>query len=109
LQSVLLVESVLNRIELAVLLQALDGHDLASVGLNRERGTRLHRLAVQQDSAGSAGRGVTADVRAGERKDLADEVDEKHARLDLAFANGSVDVDSNLVAGHCQCSPFARA
>ena len=44
LQAVLLPEALLERVQLAVLLQALDGRDLAAVGLHREHGARLDRL-----------------------------------------------------------------
>ena len=83
LQAVLLVEALLDRIELAVLLEPLDGHDLAAVGLHGEDRAGLDRDAVEQDRAGAAVRRVAADVRAGQPQVLAQEMDEEEARLDL--------------------------
>jgi len=51
LQSVLLIKPFLDRIELAVLLQPLHGHDLAPVGHHGEGGASIHRLAVKQHGA----------------------------------------------------------
>src|SRR5258706_14192400 len=54
LQRVLLGEAFLDRMELAALLEALDGRDLRAVGLHREHGAGLDRLAVQHDGAHAA-------------------------------------------------------
>ena len=86
LQAVLLQEAVLDRVELAVLLQALDGRDLAAVGLHGEHGAGLHGHAVEQHRAGAAVGGVAADVGAGEAQVLAEQVDQQQARLDLRLA-----------------------
>ena len=86
LQPVLLQEALLDRVELAVLLQPLDGHDLAAVGLHGQHGARLHGHAVEQHRAGAAVGGVAADVGAGEPEDLAEQVDEQQPRLHLGLA-----------------------
>src|SRR5438552_9508210 len=49
LQPVHLLEALLDRVELAVLLEALDGGDAPPVRLDREQGARLHRRAVEED------------------------------------------------------------
>ena len=77
------MEGLLHRMELAVLREALDRRHLAAVGLHREHGARLHGLAVDVHRAGAAGRGVAADVRAGQPESIAEELDEQQARLDV--------------------------
>src|SRR5262249_1790688 len=106
LQSVLFGEALLHRVELAALLQALDGSDLRAVGLHREHGARLDRLAVELNSAGAAVRGVAADVRAGHAENLAQQVHQQQARLDLRLPHRPVYRDADLVLGHI--SSFAR-
>ena len=66
MQTVLLKESVLQRMQLAVLFETFDGSYLASVGLNGERGARLDRAPVHHDGAGAAMARIATDVRAGE-------------------------------------------
>ena len=60
--------------------------DLGAVGLHREQRAGLDAAAVDQDGAGAALARVAADVRAGQEKVLAQEVDQEHARLDVGFA-----------------------
>ena len=48
----------------AALGQALDGDDLGTLGLDREHGAGLHRLAVDVDGAGAAMAGLAADMGA---------------------------------------------
>src|SRR6185436_13004139 len=97
LQRVLLGEGFLHRVQLAALLQALDGVDAAAVGLHGEHRARLHRLAVELDRAHAAMRRVAADVGAGQAQVLADEVHQQQPRLDLGFAHRAVHRDADLV------------
>ena len=69
LQTVLLLERGLDRMQRTVALQPFDGGDRSAVGLHREHRARLHRRAVEQHGARAAARGVAADVRAGEPGD----------------------------------------
>ena len=64
LQRVQLVEALLDRVELAVDLERLDGADLVPLAHHRERRARLDRLAVHQHDAGAAVGGVAAPVGA---------------------------------------------
>src|SRR4051812_34153476 len=105
LQRVLLGEAFLDRMELAALLQALDGRDLAAVGLHREHGAGFDRLAVQHHGAHAAVRRVAADVRAGEAEILADEMHEQEARFDFRLAHRAVHRDADLVLRHDYCPP----
>ena len=87
LQRVVLVERLLERGELTVGREALDGRDLRAVGLDREEHAALHRLAVEMHGAGAAVARVAADVSPGQPEIVPDEVDEQapcgHLHLDL--------------------------
>ena len=86
LQAVLVPERLLERVQRPALRQPLDRQDLVAVGLNGEHRAGLHRLvAVHDDDAAAAARGVAPDVRAGEPALLAQEVGEQRARLDVAL------------------------
>ena len=63
--------------------QALDRGDLRAVGLHRQHGAGLDRLAVDMHDAGAALAGVAADMGAGQAQLLAQELDQQRARLDL--------------------------
>ena len=65
----------------------------AAVGLRREHGARLHRLAVEQHGARAARRGIAADVGAGEADDLAQVLHEQRTGLDLVLGGCAVDRD----------------
>src|ERR671934_36253 len=77
--------------QIAVRCDPFDSRHLAAVRLDGEHGARFHRPPVEQDCAGTACRRVAADVRAGEAELLAQEVDEKLARLDLGLVANAVD------------------
>ena len=96
LEAVLLLERGLDRVQGAVALEAFDRRDLTAVGLHREHGARLHRLAVEQHRARAATRRVAADVRAGQPGAGADVVGEEHAWLDVVRGLGAVDGDVNF-------------
>ena len=96
LQRVLLVEALLDRVELAVDLERLDGADLVALAHRRQHRARLDRLAVHQHDAGAAVGRVAAPVGAGQAERLADEVDEQQARLDVARDLLAVDGDRDV-------------
>src|SRR5215510_8844728 len=77
LESMLLPESFLNGMQLAALLQSFDGTDVAAVRLYGEDRARLHRIAVDDDGAGTAVRRVAADVRARQTEVIAQQVDQQ--------------------------------
>src|SRR5262249_27604995 len=66
LKAVVFAESFLHRMKLAVGREAFDGQHVCALGLDREHGAGLHRLAVDVDDASAALGGVAAHVRAGE-------------------------------------------
>src|SRR5262249_11643168 len=59
----------------------LDGPALVTVGHDRQRGARLHRLAVEMHDAGAALRGIAANMRAGQSQILAQELHQESARV----------------------------
>src|SRR6266849_5034174 len=91
LQTVLLPEALLDRVQLAVLGEPFDRHDVGAVGLDGEHVARLHRLAVHDDRAGAALARVAAHVGPGQPDVLSDVVDEQQARLDLVGDRLAVD------------------
>src|SRR5215831_12827995 len=100
LQTVLLGETLLHRVELASLLQSLDRGDARAVGLHRENGAGLDRVAVEVDRARAAVRGVAADMRAGHAEGLPQKVHQQQPRLDFRLARRAVYRDFDLVRGH---------
>src|SRR2546428_11894428 len=68
LQAVVPVKRVLDRVKLAVVREALDRGDLATIGLEGEQRAGLHGLPVQQDRAAAATGGVAPDIGAGKPK-----------------------------------------
>jgi hypothetical protein len=76
LETVVLPERLLQRMEPAVGGEALDRRDLGAVGLCRQHGAALHRLAVQVHRTGAAVGGVAAYVRAGQPETIAQQVNQ---------------------------------
>src|SRR6266852_3643035 len=91
LQPVFLPEPLLDRVQLAVLRQPLDRHDVGAVHLDGEEVARLDGLAVHEDRARAALAGVTADVRPGEAHGLADVVHQEKAGLHFVAVALAVD------------------
>ena len=90
------MKAFLNRREFAVLGETFDGCYIFAVGLDGEHGAGLDGYSVEQDGACAAGRGIAADVGAGETRIVADEVDEEQARLNVGGVGGAIDVDGDL-------------
>ncbi len=65
----------------------------------------LALVAVEQDGARAAVARVAADVRAGQAEDVAEEVHEQQARLDVGLPDGAVDGDADVLRGHRQIPP----
>src|SRR5207253_2994924 len=83
LQAMTLLERRLHRMQFAVGREAFDGRDLGAFRLDGKDRARLDRVTVDQHGAGTALPGVAADVRAGQSKVVADEIDEQRARIDF--------------------------
>ena len=95
LEAVLVPERLLERVE-GRRPSAMPSIVLTSraVGLDGEHRARLGALAVDVDGAGAAVARVAADVGAGQPEDVAEEVDEQEARLDVGLAGLAVDGDA---------------
>ena len=79
--------------QFVVLLQALNGHQLASIGLYRKHGTGFGRLAIDDNSAGTTAGGIAANMGASQAQIIAKPVDKQRARIDITFVDGSIDSD----------------
>src|ERR1700730_1915601 len=97
LQAVLVPESLLKRVELAVLGHALDRREALALGLEREHGAALDRLAVHQDRAGAALACVAPDVGASQADHVPQVVHEQKPRLDLMLVVMTVDCRRHLL------------
>src|SRR5262245_41570391 len=96
----LLKESLLQRMELTVLFQALDRQHLAPIGLNCEQGAGFDCLAIEYDRTGATVARIAADMCACEPKVLAKEVHQKQSRLDFCSLRSSVDSHVDTGLGH---------
>src|SRR5712691_4141119 len=97
LQAVLVPESLLHRVQLAVRGEAFDGGDARPVGLHRQHRARFDRLPVDQHCAGATLTGVAANVGPSEPQCLAQEMNQKQTRLDLGALLHAVDRDGNCM------------
>ena len=72
----MLHEGLLERVQLAVLREPLDGRDASTVELDREGETGVHGAAVGDHGAGAAVAGAAALLRPGEAEVIAEDVQE---------------------------------
>ena len=96
LQAVTLGESLLNRVKLAVLRHAFDGHYIGAVGLHGENRAGFDGEPIHMHRAAAALAGVATDVGPGEPELVAQEVHEQHAVLDRARLLHAVDLDGDF-------------
>jgi hypothetical protein len=87
----LLKETVLQRMQLAILFEAFDRGDRTSVGLNGESRARLDRITVHHDRARAAVTRVATDVRARQAQRFAEEVDQQQTWFDVETMFDAVD------------------
>src|SRR5258708_41170 len=100
--------------KLASLLQAFDRGDFRAVGLHREHGARLDRVAAEDHGAGGGMGGGAGEMGGGHPEHVADEVYEQKARLDFRLAHRAVDRYADLVFRHghfppARCTALRRA
>src|SRR5215204_6265731 len=108
LETVLLPERGLHRVELIAVSEALDRLDLRPVRLDGEHGARLDRPAVDMDGAGAALAGVAADMRPGQVEVLPQRLDEESPGLDIELPWRPIDDERDMFA-HGHEPPAARA
>ncbi len=101
----LIPEGLLDRVQLAVLGQALDRRQAAALGLDGEHGAALDRLAVDQDRARAALARIASDMSACEPQVVSEIVHEQQARLDLMLVPAAVDGCRDLVFHHSSLTP----
>ena len=92
--------------QLAVLAQALHGHELVAVCLGSEDETGADELAVEQHGARSAFALLAGVLRAGKTQPLAKDVEQALAGPDVGLASLAVD---GQLDSHCRQRSTARA
>ena len=90
-------ESLLQGMKTA---QAFDSEHLTVLRLKREAITTLYRLAIDDDRAGSALRGVATLVRTGQSAALAKRLEQTLITRHLALPGSAVDEKTNLRIAH---------
>src|SRR5579864_4269549 len=113
LQSVLLPEALLQRVELRALGQALNSLYVRPVRLDSEERARFDGDTVQDDSAGAAIGGVAADVGAREVQVLPEKMNQQESRFNLRCVGLTIyrQADAGPIdwrGGHA-VPPWARA
>src|SRR5690348_17984283 len=81
----MLSEGRLHWMELVAVSEAFDRGDLRALGLHRQQGAALDRVAVHVDDTGAALAGIAADMGPGEAQMLAQELNQQRAGLDIAL------------------------
>src|SRR5512133_1687349 len=108
LQTVLVHESLLNGIELAVLFQALDSSDLVPARHCGEHGAALDRRAINLDNTDAAVGRIAAPMGTRQAELVPQEVHKQHPRFDLANVLIAIYLDRDLHINHPSC-PRQRA
>jgi hypothetical protein len=83
LQTVMLAESGLDRVQIVRTADAFQGDNLGAIGLSCQQRASLHSLAVHMNHTGSALRGVAAHMGSGQTAHVPDEPDQKRAVLHI--------------------------
>src|SRR5581483_7566087 len=89
-----------------ILVEPLDGADLAPLAGERQGDAGARRRIVDQQGAGAADAVLAADMRAGQELLLAQEIGEAGARLDHRADRGAVDREAKRL--HAAASASAR-
>src|ERR1700674_780927 len=97
LQTVLVPERLLERVELPIFGHALNRGQLLALGLDGEHRAALDRLAVDEDRARAALARVAPDVGAGQPDDVPQVMHQQKPRFDLMLVPVAVDRGRDLV------------
>ena len=81
----LLPESLLNWMELTVLLQSFNCGDLTPIRLDRKKSAGLDRLTVEMNRASTAVTGIAPDMSPGQAEDIAYAMNKQKTWLDIGF------------------------
>src|SRR6185437_11364181 len=96
LQSVALLEGQLQVGDLAGVRHTLDGFDLGAVALRRQHQAAAHDLAVHPHGAGAADAVLAADMTPGHEQVVAQEIDQRLARIHALTDGLAVDGEGNV-------------
>ena len=83
LQTVIVAERRLHRVQFVSLGDALDGGDIGAGGLTRQHGAGFDRPPVDMDDASATLAGVAADMSAGQVQIFAQEMNKEGPVLDI--------------------------
>lgn len=100
LETVVLDERPLQRVRLVLTRQPLDGDDVPTHVLHRQRETGHDALAVDKDRAGAARALVAALLRAVELERFAEQVEQRNTRVGRRVNRGSVDPNREVLDDH---------
>src|SRR5262245_51976731 len=95
LQAVMLPESLLHRVEIAIGGHTFNCRDIGAIRLDRQHRAGLYRLSVQQNCARPTARSLTADVCTSQPENVAQVMNEQQPRLDLGRMIGAINVDTD--------------
>jgi hypothetical protein len=95
LQSMLLKEAFLERMQFAVLFETFDSGYVSAIGLHRESCTRLNGTPIHHDSTRTTVACVTTDVCSGKSERFAYEVNEQQSRFNFGGMLSAIDVYFN--------------
>lgn len=100
LETVMFDERLLQRVQPLFPRQPLDGDDVPSRILRREREARHNAFAVGQYRAGAAGALITALLRAVQTERLSQLVEQRNTRVSRRIDRDSVDPNRNVSTAH---------
>jgi len=90
LQRMAISESLLHRMQLAILAHTLNGNYIGAVSLHSEQGAGLDRPAIEMHGAASALARVAADMRSGQTELISQEIRQQYAVFDFLRVFGAV-------------------
>ena len=96
LKTVLFAKLGLDRIQLIRRAQALDRHDISTIGSHSQRQARANAVAIHEDGAGPANAVLAADMRPGKPDGVADEIGKQQTRLNTRRIFSSVYRDNDI-------------
>src|SRR6185312_8187478 len=91
-----LAERLLQRGEIGIVRDALDGDDAQLISLHREHQTRTHRCAIDEHGACATHTMRTRHMSAGQPRRVAQTISERHTRLDVDAQWLTVHLDPDL-------------
>src|ERR1700684_2330025 len=103
LQSVIVTEGGLHRMQFVALCDALDGGDAGAVGLSHQYRAGFDGPSVDMNRAGAALAGIAADVGSRQSQMIAQQMHKQRSVFDLG--RNLLAIDRQFYAGHARSSP----